>query len=83
MSEMSNSGAEIRAVPEGYHAVTPWIISRDTAGLIEFVGRAFGAEEIARRWSGVPGRRSGSSGWRTFRSPSTASLGTGRARQNR
>ena len=48
MSEMSNSGAEIRAVPEGYHAVTPWIISRDTAGLIEFVGRAFGAEEIAR-----------------------------------
>jgi PhnB protein len=48
MSEMSDSGAEIRAVPEGYHAVTPWIISRDTAGLIEFVGRAFGAEEIAR-----------------------------------
>ncbi len=48
MSETSDSGAEIRAVPEGYHAVTPWIISRDTAGLIEFVGRAFGAEEIAR-----------------------------------
>ena len=24
-------------VPEGYHTVTPWIISRDTAGLIEFV----------------------------------------------
>jgi PhnB protein len=48
MSEMSDTGAEIRAVPEGYHAVTPWIISRDTAGLIEFVGRAFGAEEIAR-----------------------------------
>jgi PhnB protein len=48
VSEMSDSGSEIRAVPEGYHAVTPWIISRDTAGLIEFVGRAFGAEEIAR-----------------------------------
>jgi PhnB protein len=35
-------------VPEGYHTVTPWIISRDTAGLIEFVERAFGAQEIAR-----------------------------------
>jgi PhnB protein len=48
VSETSDSGAEIRAVPEGYRAVTPWIISRDAAGLIEFVGRAFGAEEFAR-----------------------------------
>ena len=48
VSETSDSGAAIRAVPEGYHAVTPWIISRDTAGLIEFVGRAFGAKEFAR-----------------------------------
>ncbi len=38
----------VRPIPEGYHAVTPWIISRDTAGLIEFVKRAFGAEELAR-----------------------------------
>ena len=38
----------IRPVPEGYHAVTPWIISRDTAGLLDFVKEAFGAEEIAR-----------------------------------
>jgi PhnB protein len=35
-------------VPEGYHTVTPWIISRDTARLIEFVEQAFGAQEIAR-----------------------------------
>ena len=35
-------------VPEGYHTVTPWIISRDTVGLIEFVEQAFGAQEIAR-----------------------------------
>lgn len=51
MSEASNPGearAEVRPVPEGYHTVTPWIISRDTAGLIEFVKRAFGAEEIAQ-----------------------------------
>jgi uncharacterized glyoxalase superfamily protein PhnB len=38
----------IRPVPEGYRAVTPWIISRDTAGLLDFVKEAFGAEEIAR-----------------------------------
>ncbi|HEX5993236.1 MAG TPA: VOC family protein [Thermomicrobiales bacterium] len=35
-------------VPEGYHTVTPWVISRDTAELIKFVTAAFGAEEIAR-----------------------------------
>ena len=38
----------IRPVPEGYRAVTPWIISRDTAGLLDFVKEAYGAEEIAR-----------------------------------
>ena len=51
MSEWSNpeeSGAEIRLAPEGYHTVTPWIISRDTAQLLDFVREAFGAEEIAR-----------------------------------
>ncbi len=38
----------IRPVPEGYRVVTPWIISRDTARLLDFVQEAFGAEEIAR-----------------------------------
>jgi PhnB protein len=38
----------IRPVPEGYRVVTPWIIPRDTAGLLDFVEEAFGAEEIAR-----------------------------------
>jgi uncharacterized glyoxalase superfamily protein PhnB len=28
--------------------VTPWVVSRDTAGLLDFVKEAFGAEEIAR-----------------------------------
>jgi uncharacterized glyoxalase superfamily protein PhnB len=41
-------GAEIRPAPEGYHTVTPWIISRDTSQLLDFVREAFGAEEIAR-----------------------------------
>jgi len=38
----------VRAIPEGYHTVTPWIISRDSARLIEFLKEAFGAEELGR-----------------------------------
>jgi len=34
--------------PAGYHAVTPWIISRDTARLIEFTEEAFGATGLGR-----------------------------------
>src|SRR6266498_3569302 len=35
-------------IPEGYTTVTPWIIGHDTAGLMDWLTRAFGAEEIAR-----------------------------------
>jgi PhnB protein len=38
----------IRPVPVGYRAVTSWIISRDTARLLDFVKEVFGAEVIAR-----------------------------------
>ncbi|WP_329284019.1 VOC family protein [Streptomyces sp. NBC_00691] len=34
-------------VPQGYHTVTPWIISRDSLRLIDFLKRAFGAEELS------------------------------------
>ena len=37
--------------PAGYGTVTPWIISGDTARLIEFTVAAFGARELGR----VPG----------------------------
>jgi len=37
--------------PPGYGTVTPWIISADTARLIEFTVAAFGAQELGR----VPG----------------------------
>lgn len=33
-------------IPPGYTTVTPWIISKDSARLIEFLKEAFGAEEI-------------------------------------
>ncbi|HEY2637309.1 MAG TPA: VOC family protein [Solirubrobacteraceae bacterium] len=40
--------AEPRPVPEGYTTVTPWIVSRDIAGVMAFAAAAFGAEELAR-----------------------------------
>jgi len=41
--DTSPVGDPDRGVPPGYHAVTPWIISRDTARLIDFTRQAFGA----------------------------------------
>ena len=38
----------MQPIPDGYTAVTPWVISRDTARLITFVKQAFDADEIAR-----------------------------------
>lgn len=34
--------------PDGYTSVTPWIIGQDTAGLMAFLKRAFGAVEVSR-----------------------------------
>jgi PhnB protein len=36
----------VKKIPEGYTAITPWIISPDSARLITFLTNAFGAEEI-------------------------------------
>jgi PhnB protein len=36
------------AAPPGYGTVTPWVISPDTAQLIDFTRAAFGAQELAR-----------------------------------
>ncbi|MEQ0562903.1 VOC family protein [Amycolatopsis sp. NEAU-NG30] len=38
----------VNPVPDGYTTVTPWIIGRDTAGLLDFLKRAFDAEELGR-----------------------------------
>jgi PhnB protein len=45
---MATQPNAVLPVPEGYHTVTPWIISRDTAGLIDFMRQAFGAQEMGR-----------------------------------
>jgi PhnB protein len=38
----------VRPIPEGYYTVTPFVISRDSAKLLDFVKEAFGAQELGR-----------------------------------
>jgi PhnB protein len=45
----------VKPVPEGYTSVTPWIISQDTAGVIDYLKAAFGAVELGRM-TGEDGR---------------------------
>ena len=45
----------VNPIPEGYHTITPHIVSRNAASAIEFYKRAFGAEEL-RRMSSPDGR---------------------------
>jgi PhnB protein len=37
-----------KAIPEGYHSITPYLYMSDAQGAIEFYKRAFGAVEIFR-----------------------------------
>lgn len=38
----------IKAIPEGYEAVTPYLVVQDAAGAIEFYKEVFGATELFR-----------------------------------
>ena len=38
----------VKAVPEGFHSVTPYLIVDDAEAAIDFYKRAFGAEEVMR-----------------------------------
>ncbi|MFC4122147.1 VOC family protein [Nonomuraea zeae] len=38
----------VDSTPKGYTSVTPWIISRDTAGLIDWLKEVLDAEELGR-----------------------------------
>jgi PhnB protein len=49
--------ARVKAVPEGYHTVTPYLILRGAGDAIAFYEKAFGAEEVMR--IGGPGGRIG------------------------
>jgi len=46
-----------KAIPDGYHAVTPYLIVKGALGAIEFYKKAFGATEVMRLDS--PGGRVG------------------------
>jgi PhnB protein len=43
----------VKAIPDGYEGVTPYLICRNAEAAIDFYKRAFGAEEIVR--IGAPG----------------------------
>jgi uncharacterized glyoxalase superfamily protein PhnB len=45
---MTTQPKVVQPIPEGYHSVTPWIISRETAKLLDFLSKAFGAQELGR-----------------------------------
>ena len=38
----------VRAIPEGYHSLTPFVVVQGAAKLIEFLKQAYGAEESFR-----------------------------------
>ena len=38
----------VKAKPDGYHSVTPYLITNDAAAAIEFYKAAFGATELMR-----------------------------------
>ena len=48
MNAQVSTRPHLPAVPDGYGTVTPWIIGRDTAALIDFLVAAFAAEEVSR-----------------------------------
>jgi len=39
---------KVKAIPDGYHSVTPYLIIKGAAAAIEFYKKAFGATEIMR-----------------------------------
>ena len=40
--------SSVRAIPEGYHSVTPYLAVDDAAAALEFYKQAFGAAEVMR-----------------------------------
>src|SRR5436309_10210939 len=39
---------KVKAIPDGYHSITPYLIVRGASRAIEFYKRAFGAVELMR-----------------------------------
>src|SRR5258708_3834025 len=45
LKEETTMAGKVKAIPQGYHAITPTLIVNDGSGAINFYKRAFGAEE--------------------------------------
>jgi PhnB protein len=45
-----------KAIPDGFHSLTPHLVIKGTSEAIEFYKRAFGAEELCRMPSPAPGQ---------------------------
>ncbi|HEV8616195.1 MAG TPA: VOC family protein [Methylomirabilota bacterium] len=45
----------VKAIPDGYHSVTPYLIVKGAARLIEFLEQVFGATELMRTTGGGGG----------------------------
>jgi PhnB protein len=39
---------KVKPIPDGYHAITPYLVVRGAAAALEFYARAFGAKELFR-----------------------------------
>jgi len=39
---------KVKAIPDGYHSITPYLVVNDAAKAIEFYTKAFGATELMR-----------------------------------
>src|SRR5258706_6511876 len=40
--------SKVKAIPEGYHSLTPYLVVKGAAKALEFYAKAFGAEERVR-----------------------------------
>ncbi len=38
----------VKAIPDGYYSLTPYLVCKDAAKAIDFYAKAFGAQEVAR-----------------------------------
>ncbi|HZD31433.1 MAG TPA: VOC family protein [Candidatus Angelobacter sp.] len=51
----SSQQSGVDPVPKGYRTVTPYLVAENAVGLLDFVKRAFGAEEVFRTTGGAGG----------------------------
>ncbi|HYL34493.1 MAG TPA: VOC family protein [Bryobacteraceae bacterium] len=54
------AGAQRRSpIPEGYHTITPYLVAKDAAGLLDFLKQTFAAEETGRAIGSAGGIHAG------------------------